>query len=363
MIVMAGPLQAKAVDTLYTPTYYERMSDDKLLFYYDDHYYLADKHCQFKAIEREAKYDFQAHVFDGEFSDYNNLGQVILQGNYSRGKKDGIFKAFHSNGQLKWEVMYEQDMPVGLWKYYYPDGLPFLEVEYGEDGGSILTYWDAKRRRRVEKGTGRFEATIKADGYNEFGYRYYQRKGRVVGGKPHGVWDIAYVFEDNKKRNAGFEQFVNGKFSRGYESYYDEWYIDGGRYGLIPVDPFVRAELMISKRCTIDEYSGFITYLSEHLEKNFTDFDEEIDVQEIEFTIIVAKNGEAKRIEAVKTFPQKSHANRLLIAFGNVLFWFPSFDEGEYIEDKLTVTAEVFPDLRGNKVRFFDVKIQREKGI
>ena len=365
MLAATSAVFADLADTvIHEPVYYEPVAQGMTRFFYDDNYYLADKYCQFKAIERVGNYDFQQRTFVGAFTDFNNQGRVILRGNYRDGKKDGEFMAYHPNGQLRWEVSFVQDVPYGTWKFYYPDGKPLLELVYDAQEMLIYNFWDKRGRQRVERGSGRYELAVKADGYNEFGYVRYNRKGRVAQGRPNGDWTIEYIFDDNKKVGAGHEHYRNGKFIKGYDAFRDEIFDEKPRYGLVPFDVFIRAEAMIGKLCIIDEYSGFTGYLGEHLEQWFEGkVPEEPEPLKIEFAISVSNTGEPEKVEPVTTFTDKAFASSLLNAFHWVNFWFPSYAEGAYIDDTLTVTAEVFPDIVERKLRFFDVKIQREKGI
>lgn len=366
LLLVATPIVfANGLDTVPDkPVYYERTAKGLTRFFYDDRYFLADKDCQFKAIERVGQYDFQQQVFTGEFTDFNYLGRAILKGNYRNGRKEGEFSAYHPNGQLKWVVSYVQDIPQGLRTYYYPDGKPLLEVEYREGGTFIRSFWDQRGRKQVSEGKGKYEFAVEADGYNEFGYVRYIRKGRVVDGRPHGIWGIEYLFADGKKANAGYERYQYGVFQDGYEQFKEESFYDGPRYGVLPADFYVRADAMIGKGCTIDEYSGFTVYLSKHLEEWFDgEVDELPDPVKIEFTVAVKKSGEPGKIEMTGTFPRKRYADLLLEAIGWVNFWFPSFADGDFIDDNLTVSVEAFPDAAERKLRFFDVTIRREKGI
>src|SRR5690554_3978617 len=103
----------KADTAANTPVFYGRISGETVRFFYDDHYYLVDKECEFKAIERVGRYDFQQQVFIGGFADFDNHGRLILEGNYVDGRKEGNFKAYHPNGQLKWQTSYVQGDPRG----------------------------------------------------------------------------------------------------------------------------------------------------------------------------------------------------------------------------------------------------------
>src|SRR5690606_36586088 len=167
----------------------------------------------------------------------------------------------------------------------------------------ILNFWDKRGRQRVTNGKGRYEFSVIADGYNEFGYIRYNRKGKVVDGHPQGTWAIEYVFADGKKRKAGYEFYDKGRFVQGYEAYTDEAFFDMPRYQLVPVDFSNGAEAMIAKGCTIDEYTGFTGFLAEYLSEWFDGpLDEMPDPVKIEFTVTVKDNGTPRGVEMNTTF-------------------------------------------------------------
>lgn len=363
VVASSVALYGQADTTGSMPEFYERGANDIIRLFYDDHYYLVDKHCEFKAIERVGRYDFQQQEFVGEFTDFDNHGGKMLEGHYVDGKRHGDFKAYHPNGQLKWQLAYSNGMPVGSLNLFYPDGKPLLEVSYADEGMRILNFWDKRGRQRVTNGKGRYEFAVIADGYNEFGYTRYNRKGKVVDGHPHGNWAIEYVFADGKTRTAGYEFYDKGRFVQGYEAYTDEAFFDAPRYHLVPVDFSNGSEAMIVKGCTIDEYTGFTGFLAEYLSGWFDGaLDEMPDPVKIEFVATVGKTGEPRSVEMKTTFETKRYADLLLEALNGVAYWLPSYAAGEYIEDRLNVTLEAFPDARYKKIRFFGVSIQREKG-
>src|SRR3546814_10387452 len=90
----------------------------------------------------------------------------------------------------------------------------------------IPNFWDRRGRQRVTDGDGRYEFSVAADSYNEFGYTRYIRKGRVVDGRPHGNWTIEYLFGDGKEKSAGYEYYNKGRFVQGYEAYTDEEFFE-----------------------------------------------------------------------------------------------------------------------------------------
>lgn len=348
--------------------FYERGPDDIVRFFYDDYYYLVDRDCEFRAIERVGAYDFQRQVFTGSFADFDNLDRLVLEGAYVDGVKHGDFKAYHPNGQLKWKASYTQGFPQGPVNFYYPDGKPLLEVDYTVEGIRILNFWDRRGQQRVIDGNGRYEFSVAADGYNDFGYVRYTRKGKVVNGYPHGNWTIKYLFGNGKEKRAGYEYYNRGRFVHGYEAYTDEEFFDTPRYGLLPVDFSLRADAMIVKACTIDDHMGFTGFLAEYLTDWFSGVVVEpvgpdpIEPIKIEFTVTVKTTGEPEAINMKTSFEAIRYANLLHDALGGVVYWFPSYADGKYIEDTLTVSMEAFPDVYAGRMRFYDVSVKREKG-
>lgn len=353
------------VDTIKNNSiFYEQESGDIVRFFYDDHYYLVDRNCEFKAIERVGRYDFQRQIFIGAIADFDNHGRLILEGSYVDGRKHGDFRAYHPNGRLKWQASYVQGVPQGTFNFYYPDGKPLLEITYTGEGARILNFWDRRGRQRVTDGDGRYEFAVIADGYNEFGYIRYTRKGKVVDGYPHGNWTIEYLFGDGKEKRAGYEYYNRGRFVQGYEAYTGEEFSDAPRYDLLPVDFSTRADAMVAKPCTIDDYTGFTGFLAEYLSEWFEGaLDGPIDPVKITFTLTVKTTGQPRAINMKSSFPTKRYADLLREALNGVGYWLPSYADGQYIEDTLTVTMEAFPDVRYQKMRFYEVTIKREKGI
>src|SRR5690606_39698877 len=120
--------RSQQVDSTAKVTLLEKAPMGLVRFYFDDYYYLVDKDCAFKSIERVSQCLVDKNVFHGDFRDFDRNGTVVLSGHHDEGIKQGLFKAFHSSGTLKWEVMYENGSPTGDWKYYYPDGKPMLKI-------------------------------------------------------------------------------------------------------------------------------------------------------------------------------------------------------------------------------------------
>lgn len=360
--------QAQETQSQQTPNqeqklqFYEPVGEGLMRFYYDDRYYLSDKYCPFVGIERDAQYDLANNLFHGEFKDYDLKGRLLLQGQYNQGMKEGLFEAFHTNGQLKWSVNYVQDQPDGVWMYYYPDGKPMLELHYGDRGMEIVNYWDLKGVQRVSNREGRYEMKVEVDGYNEYGAVFVNRRGRVQAGKPQGNWALEFVYSDNKTSFVAADTYRDGRLLPDDQGL-DEMVRGTDRHNLVPQPWFLRAEHMISKNCSIDEQTGFITYLEHHLDTWFKGAVEHgFEPTRVVYQLEVTNEGSLKKITPVETFATRQEARLLGEAFSAVYFWFPSYGEEDYIDDVLTVSFDVFPDIENKKPRIFSLQIEREKG-
>lgn len=346
------------------PVYFEQVDSGLTQFYFDEHYFLVDKFCQFKAIERVGKYDLELKSFDGAFTDYNNDGEAILTGNYANGKKEGPFTSYFANGQVNWTATFKDGEPVGVYRYNYPDGLPMMDIMYEDDGAYIQNFWDTRRRQRVVDGNGKYAFSVKAEGYNEYGYAYIRYQGNIKGGKPDGHWDLFLVYEKNESYYAGYEKFKEGKFTTGYDEIKGEPYFKNSRLQIGPSLFFVQAENMVSKLCSIDENQDFSLFLINRLEASFALYDaSSIETERLEVQAEIDKSGTLRGLEVIKGFPDEDVDALLEKAFKSVDYWIPSYADGEYIDDNFLITSDVMVDGETKQLKFYNLRITREKGI
>lgn len=360
---LLNPATAVAqADSTPEPVYMEPASRGMTRFFFDDQYYLTDKHCTFKQIERLAWYKVAEQAFEGDFTDFGSNGKPVLEGTYTNGRKNGTFKAYHSTGKLKWTARFEEDMPRDVWKYYYPDGRPLMEVNFENNRPSLLNMWDQRGRQRVKDGKGRYSFTIPSGTFNEYGHEAVTFSGRIQEGVPHGYWLIEYHFADGKKEPAAYEQYEHGVMTRGFDNYTGRFYREP-RFSLLLPEHFTRAEELTGKACTIDDYLGYTEFLRKRLEDAFILYDATALLpQEIEFRVHVNRTGEPQKVETVQTLPEPKAASVLLTAIESVEYWLPSYADDEYIADMLTVTAHIFPSLTTGHLEFYSVRITRENG-
>ena len=344
------------------PVYMEPAPRGMTRFFFDDRYYLTDKHCEFKQVERLARYLIAEQVSDGDFTDFGPDGKPVLEGTYRNGRKNGTFKAYHPTGKLKWTARFEEDLPTDVWNYYYPDGRPLMEVAFENNRPSLRNMWDQRGRLQVKDGKGRYSFTVPSDTFNEYGYDAVTFSGRIREGVPHGNWHIEYLFADGKKEQAGYEWYSDGFLTQGYDYYTGRHYKEP-RFSLLLPEHFTRAEELTGKTCTIDDYLGYTEFLGKRLENAFILYNATALLpQEIEFRVHIDKTGEPEKVEPVHTLPEPKAAAILLRAIESVEYWLPSYADGEYIADILTVTANIFPSLTTGLLEFYSVQITREKG-
>lgn len=346
------------------PVYFEQTTDGRTQFYFDEHYFLVDKFCQYKSIERVGKYNLELKSYDGSFTDYNIDGNVLLTGNYSNGKKDGVFTAYFPNGKVNWITTFKNGSAEGVSTYNYPDGLPMMEILYKEGQAYVQNFWDTRRRHRVIDGKGKFEFAVKAEGYNEFGYEFTDYQGYIKDGKPDGQWDIFLVYPKNERGYAGYERFKEGAFTMGYDELKGAPYTKTSRLQIGPSLFFIQAENMISKNCTIDENQDFSLFITNKLDLAFSPYDaSEIVASPIEVQAEVNKSGSLSKIEVVKGFEEKDVNKILVNTLKDISYWIPSYANDAYIDDVLTINAGVLVDQETKQLRFYNLRISRENGI
>ncbi|MBE8714194.1 toxin-antitoxin system YwqK family antitoxin [Sphingobacterium hungaricum] len=323
------------------PILFEKTVNGMLRFYFDKNYFLCDKNCEFKAIERVASFDTKNSRFNGEFRDFAPNGHVILTGNYVDGEKEGVFKAYHPNKVLKWEVVFKNNFPTGEWKYYYPDAKPMLVVNYTDSIMRIESLWDIKGREKVKDGKGDFEFTYHFEGFTEFGFPSYRRKGRVVNGVPNGFWTLTLV--DGKFSELGREEYYKNGVLADFGEQYFNFELVNNKLQFFPAENFNRAEILYFKNCTFDDFSGFSIYLTEKLNSRFATLlvDAEVADDDFSYVIAVSEKGEPGRADFTKAFADEKLNRQLNIAVSRIRYYLPSFKDGEYVKDILSVSGKL----------------------
>ena len=95
----------------------------------------------------QRKENFKKGLADGQLSEYDELGNIIIEGTYYRGEEDGFW--FYEMGDHKEEGEYIEGMRDGEWKSYYLNGDLKFKGKFVEDNphGEHLWFWDNGKLR------------------------------------------------------------------------------------------------------------------------------------------------------------------------------------------------------------------------
>ncbi|TJZ59758.1 hypothetical protein FAZ15_12720 [Sphingobacterium olei] len=368
-VILYGNLGWAQQDSVRKTVYFEAAPEGLVRFFFDQNYYLVEKNCPFKHIERVAGFIPSKNQFHGEFKDFGPNGHILLSGNYVNGKKDGIFKAYHPNGKLKWETTFKDGEYLGEWNYYYPDGKPLLFLEFDTADYAIKHMWDQKGKQIVTNGEGRYDFTMPIIGFTEHGFTFYNRKGKIKKGKPDGIWQV--MLGDKQKTNyyIGEEYYENGIRRRVHQvydffNYYRASLTNLNEFSILPNDYFGLAELLLSKNCSFDDFSGFSIYLAKRFmtarkPSNFQ-LDDNFETT-IQYKVAVSLRDEPKVIDI--KFPDSISSDTkdaLETIIKDVPYYLPSYKDGQEIDDILTVTFSIANSPK--ELIFHSVRINRENG-
>jgi len=339
------------------PVYFESAGEGMLRFYFDDNYFLVDKYCEFKRIERLASFDVSTSQLIGSFTDFDNNGNLILEGTYVKGEKSGLFKAYHPNRAIKWEVNFVDNKPLGDWNFYYPDGKLMMRVEYTPTFARIMEYIDTWGRKGIENGNGRFEFKVPFQGYNPYGYPFVLHKGKLKNGSPDGYWKI-YFLSGKQEDLVAEELYEKGGLLKGYDLIKEIEY-RSPKYSILPQENFFRGEMLTYKPCTFDDISGYNTYLTDYLFDMFEFLKVVKPIEgDFEYKVTVEKEGDPSQLEMIKDVP-KELSRSLRNVLNSVERYIPSFVNGEYIQDELTVKGSLATNEHG-RIYFYGISISRK---
>lgn len=369
LLAVAIPAFGQQQDSVYDanakPVYFEPAEGGEVRFYFDENYYLVDKECQYVAIERIGVFNMETKGFDGPFADYDMQGNLLLEGNYEKGKKEGIFTAYFTHGKVQWQATFEDDKPIGAWRHHYPDGLPLLEIHYKDNTASLQHFWDDRGRQQVKDGNGKFEFAVKERGYTLYGYDFANYEGRIRNGRPYGTWTINYRYQKGEY-NGGYEYFSKTGFRSGYDAWQDSYYHNGSRLQIGPQVYFTQAERMIGKDCSIDEHENFSVFIADRLEKAFTIHNlKQYGTHDVVVAAMVDKDGELQEVDVTKGYEDMKDIRDLIEeVLMSVDYWIPSFNDDAYIDDNLSIRFQVVPKNgeEGAGILINGIKIRRENG-
>lgn len=342
-------------------TYYEKVENNTFRFYFDKNYFLSDKFCEFKSIERIVSLNPKTQKFDGAFKDFNNNGRLILEGVYTNGIKEGVFKAYHSNGTLKWEANFIADMPKGEVSHRYPSNQIAMTLVYTDSIILIKDFWLPDGTQKIKDGTGSYSFSIPFEGYNQYGFDFYVAKGKIRNGKQEGNWQILGYNKGSSETLIALEKYQDGQLLVGNDYYFDTSY-QRAKFGIIPYDNFFRAESLTFKACNFDDFSNFNMFTSIELTNALNrmgpdDFTED----SFEYNIKLDKSGTPSRINFIKLTASEQINTVLKQLLNNISFYYPSLENGIPVADNLTITGKIYKNSEG-KITVLPIIIHREKG-
>jgi len=347
--------------------YKEKINERYTRFFYDENYYLVDKNCEFKAIERVAQYDTVNWKFNGEFKDFNLQGRLLLHGFYKDGIRNGKFTAYHPNGKVRWESTYVDNNENGLWKYYYPDGKPMLTLSFDNDDFKFVDFWDTYGVQKIVNGEGEYQMTFPIKGFTDHGFTSYFRKGKISQGKPEGTWITSFI--DNQ-RGKNFYPVFNESYSEGKQKgfypsgQFVNYFIAYEDFYIVPSDFFSRAESFVVHECDFDSYSGF----NNHIIKKFNDYlsDEKFEHIDIIFEFIVNYSvsnkglvNSMKVLQSPLDFP-RADMNKIKALFESIEYFIPSVKDGQEIRDNVTLTGNFIISKERAILQY--LKVERQLG-
>ena len=344
------------------------INDSLLRFYYDENYFMVDKNCEFKSIERVIKINPTFGKFDGDFKDFGLHGHVVLEGRYKDGEKDGFFKAYHPNGALKWETEFRKNEIASDWKFYYPDSKPMLFLKQTDSLLIFDQFWNTLGQQLIKDGQGYYEMTIPIFGYTEHGYEKYHRTGKIVNGLPDENWNIYFVANDKRasKNLAIVEQYDKGVLLHTRKTYDFEFlnnYIN--TFSLTPFSNFNNAEHFYSKPCKFDDHINFNIFLAFLIRNNL--IEKELTISEngtypVSYKVRINRDGGLRSLFSVDIDKSLSSRQKILIhdALAMITHYLPSFADGKVISDELIIEFEI--QYFDGEILIKPVKITREKG-
>lgn len=352
--------QALAQQQPASSVFLETAGEGSVRFYFDDHYYLVDRNCTFKTIERVAGFDVKSNQFDGRFTDFDNQGKIVAEGSYTQGKKNGPFKAYHPNGVLKWETRFVDDRPEGPWEYYYPDGRLMLHLQFDSTRVRVITFQDQRGRQRVKNGNGLYDFKVPFEGYNPYGYPFVRHRGRLKGGLPHGYWEVFFQTEGNQSELIAEEEYKDGLLREGLDLIQQRPY-RSVQYSIFPTASFLRAESLISKPCSYDDHVGFTAYLSQYLTRSFSRVAlPDLQTRTFAVTLRVDREGQSSAWKLSEPLHDELD-DGLLTVLQTLDYFIPSVRDDELINDELTLRGELSLNEEG-RLEFHSISIEREAG-
>jgi antitoxin component YwqK of YwqJK toxin-antitoxin module len=144
-------------------------------------------------VEREVALYSDNHIeADGSYREYYPTGQLFVEGQFQKGRKQGEWTYYHDNGQVNRKAAFKEGQPDGTWEIHRADGTLVAKRGFvaGRRNGEWISYDD--------KG----EKPLREDHY--------------LDGKPDGVWKLWFP-NGNLKQEISFQNGVQHGLSTEWE--------------------------------------------------------------------------------------------------------------------------------------------------
>lgn len=136
----------------------------------------------------------------GDWTYYNDAGQIIAKGKFKEGERDGNWEWYHDNGTIKEKGPYSKGLEQGAYEFYHDNGIKRLSVIFkkGQLDGPYSVYTTAGALQ--EK---RFYKEGEMDGLRRFFYECDEN-----------LLFYEYPIKEGKAQGAYTEFYPNGQLSK-----------------------------------------------------------------------------------------------------------------------------------------------------
>lgn len=135
---------------------------------------------------RVGTFDINDLYFIGDYTDYYANGNILEKGSYNTsGKKEGYFERYFKDGNYYSKGYYEDNQAVGIWTFYYESGRLKERVLFSESDYSIVEYHGPLGKRKLSKGSGKWERQLVVTGIKS-----PVLKAKFVDGQKEGEWQV-----------------------------------------------------------------------------------------------------------------------------------------------------------------------------
>lgn len=176
--------------------------NQSLEIYYDDNLKITLK--EFSSFKRIWYSD---QIYNSKFTDIDNEGFKIREGNYLDSIKEGEFVFyFLKSNRVYSKGIYSNDKMAGTWHFYYENGQLKYIIEFSNEDFHVTSSFDSLGNKNIINGTGQFEYK-----FNDENNNLACIKGSFIDNNKNGEWILTV---DDKLILK--EIYDLGNFKKGY---------------------------------------------------------------------------------------------------------------------------------------------------